>query len=248
MNSLQIFNFEENEIRTLQDNEKAWFAAMDVTDILGYVNGPDAVKKHCKHAKILKHSDSLCLGFGPRGITIIPESDVYRLVIKSKLPAADRLESFVMEDILPAVRKTGSYGVSDVKNAELIVQLAQQQLKLVEDSSDMKNRVSVLEKRMAGVEVKALPVSSVKELPKTMKKVIVKDTKAEWSRVSDFASKLGIVIPDGLAQTVGKLAGARCKEEGFLPERRKLKPQHKTEFTFYPNNILLAVCKENDIL
>jgi prophage antirepressor-like protein len=46
-----------------------------------------------------------------RGITIIPESDVFRLLIKSKLPAAERFERWVMEEVLPAIRKTGSYSV-----------------------------------------------------------------------------------------------------------------------------------------
>ena len=46
----------------------------------------------------------------PRGINIIPESDVYRLVMRSKLPAAEQFQTWVCEDVLPSIRKTGGYG------------------------------------------------------------------------------------------------------------------------------------------
>lgn len=73
------------------------FIAKDVTDILGYTNGPKAVRDHCKYAEILKQNESftLELSVGPRGIQLIPESDLYRLIMRSNMPDAEQFQDWV---------------------------------------------------------------------------------------------------------------------------------------------------------
>lgn len=108
MNELQIFNFESNEVRTMLVNEEPFFVANDVAKTLGYANTSDATNKHCKKGFMAWGSDSLGR---QQQFKLIPESDVYRLVFRSKLPEAEKFENWVTEEVLPSIRKTGSYQI-----------------------------------------------------------------------------------------------------------------------------------------
>ena len=115
MNELSVFsNPEFGSVRAILYDGEPWFVALDVANALGYANSRDAVQKHCNYAKILKGSESLHLTDSPRGITIIPESDVYALVFRSNLPAADKFRRWVCEEVLPSIRKTGGYSLTSM--------------------------------------------------------------------------------------------------------------------------------------
>lgn len=106
MKETQIFNFEKNEVRTLIINHEPYFVANDVAKTLGYKNPSKATNDHCKKAIKKRGNDSL----GRRQeFKVIPESDVYRLIIKSNLPNAEKFENWVMEEVLPTIRKHGAY-------------------------------------------------------------------------------------------------------------------------------------------
>lgn len=106
------FSFDGSPVRVLEVGNEPWFVAKDVALALGYGNPQDAVRRHCKKAQDV----------GGAGIThpsdldtqtrIIPEGDVYRLIVRSNLPSAERFEALVMDEILPSIRKTGSYGAA----------------------------------------------------------------------------------------------------------------------------------------
>ena len=98
---------------TGQDGEPR-FVAKDVAEVLGYKNTRKAMQDHCKGLKILKGNESLPLTDSPRGITIIQESDVYRLIMRSKLPQAENFQDWVTTDILPTIRRHGMYATDDV--------------------------------------------------------------------------------------------------------------------------------------
>ncbi len=105
MNELQIFNNEEfGQVRTVEIDGKPYFAGRDVANALGYSNPRDAISRHCKG--VVKHDS---FKDGGQLIALIPEGDMYRLITHSKLESAERFESWVFDDVLPALRKTGSY-------------------------------------------------------------------------------------------------------------------------------------------
>lgn len=85
--------------------------ANDIAAVLGYADCRQAVSDHCKSAILLKGVESTPLTTSPRGITIIPERDVYRLIMRSKLPSAERFEEWVVGEVLPSIRKTGGYSL-----------------------------------------------------------------------------------------------------------------------------------------
>ena len=118
MNGLQIFNNAEfGEIRTLTENGKTLFCATDVAKSLGYSNTRDAISKHCRC--VAKRDAGVQTGTKANGtpamrkteMTFILEGDVYRLIAHSKLPAAVKFESWVFDEVLPSIRKTGSYAL-----------------------------------------------------------------------------------------------------------------------------------------
>lgn len=106
MNELQIFNSEEfGDIRTAEIDGKPYFVGTDVAKALGYNNPRDAVSRHCKG--VVKRDTPTSSGI--QSMSYINEGDLYRLIMKSKLPSAEKFESWVMDEVLPIIRKTGSY-------------------------------------------------------------------------------------------------------------------------------------------
>lgn len=106
-----VFPVTGQKVRTVWHEGNVWFVGKDVAECLGYGDTDQAIRKNCNHAKKLNPVSGTGLTSSPRGINIIPESDVYRLVMRSKLPAAEQFQTWVCEEVLPAIRKTGGYGV-----------------------------------------------------------------------------------------------------------------------------------------
>ena len=106
MNEIQTFsNIEFGEIRTVEVSNKPYFVGSDVAKVLGYKEPHKAISRHCKGG--IKRT--ILTNGGNQELIVIPEGDVYRLIIKSKLPSAERFESWIMDEILPQIRKTGGY-------------------------------------------------------------------------------------------------------------------------------------------
>lgn len=96
------------QIRAIK-GDRPLFIGKDVAASLGYNNHRDAIARHCRG--VVKHD-----GYKERGqlIALIPESDVYRLIMRSNLPQAEAFQDWVTEEVLPAIRKTGGYMVSHI--------------------------------------------------------------------------------------------------------------------------------------
>lgn len=113
---IKIFeNDEFGQIRTLKEESgKVVFCGSDVAKALGYRNVSDALVRHCKG--IVKH-DTLTNG-GVQAISYITEGDVYRLVAHSRLPSAEKFESWIFDEVLPTIRRTGGY----VANEDMFIE------------------------------------------------------------------------------------------------------------------------------
>lgn len=108
----QVFNHPQfGEICTVQQEEgKVLFKANDVARSLGYAEAAKAVRTHCKGVSVLDTSIENQYGTVVMQPTkFISESDVYRLVMRSKLPEAEKFQDWVCEEVLPAIRKDGAY-------------------------------------------------------------------------------------------------------------------------------------------
>ena len=121
-NITPFFKKEFGEIRVVEIEGKPHFVGKDVATLLGYSNTNDAVSRHCKG--VVKHE-----GLKINGIpmALITEGDVYRLIVKSKLPQAEKFESWVFDEVLPTIRKHGMYARDEIlDNPDLLIQVATQ--------------------------------------------------------------------------------------------------------------------------
>jgi len=110
MNKLQIFNNDQfGQIRTIEENNKVLFCGSDIANALGYVIPSKAVNAHCKGVSKME----VPTPGGIQEMLFISEGDVYRLITRSKLPTAEKFESWVFDEVLPTIRKTGGYVSND---------------------------------------------------------------------------------------------------------------------------------------
>jgi len=118
MNKLQVFNFENHEVRSLLLNNEPWFVGKDVAEVLGYERADNAIRNHIDKEDKLMHQISA--SGQNRNMTIINESGLYSLVLSSKLPSAKKFKRWVTSEVLPALRKTGQYQVKELSGSELM--------------------------------------------------------------------------------------------------------------------------------
>jgi len=95
-------------IRAVDIDGEPWFVGKDVADMLGYADTVNAIKQHCKMGAVKHHPIADRMGRMQK-VRLINEPDLFRLVVNSQLPSAERFERWVFEEVLPAIRKTGSY-------------------------------------------------------------------------------------------------------------------------------------------
>lgn len=106
MNQVIPFVYGESPVRVINRDGEPWFVGKDVAEMLGYADPTNAMKQHCKGVVKLH---PLQTAGGMQKVRILSESDVLRLIVKSSLPSAERFERWIFEDVLPTIRKTGSY-------------------------------------------------------------------------------------------------------------------------------------------
>ncbi|HAZ0740849.1 TPA: phage antirepressor, partial [Enterococcus faecium] len=128
MNTPQIFNFEQNEVRTILVNDEPYFVGKDVADVLGYSNPQKAIRDHVDLEDKTQNDSFTVNG---TAVVLINESGLYSLILKSKLPSAKKFKRWVTSEVLPAIRKHGGYLTPEkveeaLLNPDTIIQLATQ--------------------------------------------------------------------------------------------------------------------------
>lgn len=116
MNEVKIFsNKQFGEVRTLEEQGKVYFCGKDVAEALGYALARKAIADHCKLSGVLKRNLIDNLGRKQQA-KFIDEGNLYRLIAHSKLPSAEQFETWVFDDVLPTLRKTGNYNLKPTED------------------------------------------------------------------------------------------------------------------------------------
>lgn len=118
-NNLLFFDYEDKKIRVINVENNLFWVAKDVCDLLGYKNATDAVSNHCRDGVAKYYPIIDALG-RTQDVRIITEPDLYRLITSSTLPEAIKFERWVFEEILPQIRRTGTYNSSALINQDVI--------------------------------------------------------------------------------------------------------------------------------
>lgn len=174
-NEIQVFQFDPTtSIRTIIINDEPHFVAKDIALALGYAVPKDAISYHCKGAV----SHRLPTSGGMQMVKVLPESDLYRLIFHSELESAEKFQDWVFEEVLPALRKTGSYDMKQAKpkqpalsapykESAIIMQSFMKVGKLLGTAEPMAKAVAVEQtRRITGIDFKELlPIANVQEVP-----------------------------------------------------------------------------------
>ena len=141
MGQLKIFENEEfGQIRTVMRDGEVWFVGKDVAEILGYVDPNKAIAMHVDEED--KLNDKMASSLGQRGGWLINESGLYGLILSSKLPSARKFKHWVTSEVLPAIRKTGSYDMDEYSPEMKAILMHDKKLVKID------NRVTDLENHM----------------------------------------------------------------------------------------------------
>lgn len=116
-NKLQLFNFENQQVRTLTVDEESYFVGKDVATILGYKNGSRDINTHVDEEDKLRYQISTAGQM--RDQILINESGLYSLILSSKLPNAKKFKRWVTSEVLPTIRKHGAY-MTDEKAFDVV--------------------------------------------------------------------------------------------------------------------------------
>ena len=153
MDGLQIFKDNRfGEIRWVKVNNKDYAVGIDIAKALGYKKPNDAISRHCRGS--VKHGVGVITGKRKDGtdaiqnveMSVIPEGDIFRLAAKSELQGAEKFESWIFDEVLPCIRKTGMYATDELlDNPDLLIAAV---TKLKEERKarlEAENKVKVLE-------------------------------------------------------------------------------------------------------
>ncbi len=178
MNDITIFNNPEfGDVRTIMIDGEPWFCGKDVAGNLGYVNEKNAVKRHCDDGEVLKQTLGVQTGMKKDGtpammdveMFFVNESGLYSLIFGSKLESAKKFKKWVTSEVLPQLRKTGSYGTSKLPQTPMeLLELHYEAIKQVD------SKVNTLEERFNDFE-QSLPLlpEDADDVSKEVKKRVV---------------------------------------------------------------------------
>ncbi|MEX3459262.1 BRO-N domain-containing protein [Staphylococcus hominis] len=165
MQDLQTFNFEDLPVRTLTVDEEPYFVGKDVADILGYSNSRKALLDHVDEED--KLTSRIVTAGQNRNQTIINESGLYSLIFSSKLESAKRFKRWVTSEVLPQLRRTGTYSINPTiqelaNNPELIKMLVEQIARLNDSTTNQSKDLDYLKQAVTGEYVTPQDIVAIK--------------------------------------------------------------------------------------
>ena len=132
--ALQVYNFEKRDVRVVMKGSEPWFVAKDVCEVLEIQNARDTIAKVLDDDE--KGVDKIDTLGGAQEMNIINESGLYMLIMRSNKPEAKRFRKWVTSEVLPALRKTGSYSVKSNPDEERKLEIARQRIALQEKNAN----------------------------------------------------------------------------------------------------------------
>lgn len=140
MNDLQLFKFENKDVRTLQIDGEPWFVGKDIAQILDYINPSKAIRDHIADEDKLMGVQNVTPYIVDRKgrkqyPTLINESGLYSLILSSKLPSAKEFKHWITSEVLPQIRKTGKYAPKPLSREELLAKAVLEAEELIEQKT-----------------------------------------------------------------------------------------------------------------
>lgn len=197
--NMETFSSQEfGSVRIIEEDGKYLFCGVDVAACLGYKNQKDALLRHCKEDGVVFHDLIDSIGRTQK-TKFISEGNVYRLIAHSKLPSAERFESWVFDEVLPAIRKHGAYVTDHVlSNPNLLEQalnaLQAEREKRAELEAKNVIQLGIIQEMEPKVSYYDIILRTKNAVPITL---IAKDYGMSATRMNRLLHKLGIQYPVG---------------------------------------------------
>lgn len=194
MNEVQIFNFKENSVRTQYASDEVWFCLKDVCDILDISNSRKVVER--LNQKGVTTSDTLTNG-GMQKMTYINESNLYKVIFQSRKPQAEEFTEWVTGEVLPTIRKTGSYSLQkDSYMIEDPIERAKRWIEEQEERKALENENKAMKPKARFAEAVSASEESILigQLAKIIKQNgvdIGQNRLFQWMRDNDYLIKNG---------------------------------------------------------
>ena len=238
MNELQTFsNAEFGEIRSITIENVPYFVGRDVASILGYANSRDAIAKHVDDED--KTTVAICDGKGNPNRVLINESDLYSLILTSKLPSAKEFKRWVTSSVLPMIRKTGVYSAGmALKNDDTVVPM---RLLSPDDYLSAARLIATCKSERLGI-VLALLSKGGWDIPQIATGASVRpDTSDIAERITRVKAKTGISL-----QELGKVSGISVEVlRSYETGRRFPKQERYTSLVMLLNSLEETAEKED---
>lgn len=248
MNDLQIFKNEQfGSIRTLEINGEPWFVGKDVAEVLGYAATRNAIATHVDNEDKLTHQISASGQM--RDVIFINESGLYSLILSSKLPTAKEFKRWVTSEVLPSIRKTGTYTKPTAQNPEIA------QTRAAAMMLNAKSRIATQMMKLwtaAGVEpqYQALAMNDYYE-GLSVPRIAFKTEATAMYDLTTIAKHLGVMSKSGKphAQAIGAIVGKLTLEEGeyeLTPYSRNGHDDVSMQYTLSVEHKIKAWLEENN--
>ena len=252
---MKVFeNQEFGSIRLLQEAGQPFFCASDVAKALGYVNPYAAVKRHCRGPltkregvvqKVNQYGDA---GEQVVEISFITEGDVYRLIVHSKLPSAERFEHWVFDEVLPAIRKHGAYLTKEklweiATSPEALIKLCSELLAEREENASLREENALLESKAAFYDL-FIDLNHSTNLRTTAKELLVPERRFVRFLLEKrfvYRTASGNVLPYAKPANEGLFCVKDYCNHGHIGSYTLITPQGKLYFAQLRDMILMVV-------
>lgn len=195
-NAIQNYSFESSNVRIIVEDGEPLFCASDVCKALGYTNTSKALSDHCVEKGITNRYTPTPGGL--QSLAYIDERNLYRLVMRSKLPSAEKFQDWVCGEVLPSIRKTGKYATNQLEAPKSYKEAVQQLLCQLEKNEALEAKNLQLENKIEEdapkVEFADGVIATGKEmcLREAIKTCGVKPNVGfDWLRLHEFIYKQG---------------------------------------------------------
>ena len=245
MNQMEIFkNPEFGSIRTFEQDGKVLFCGLDIAVALGYSNPRDALRRHCKG--VVKR-DTLTEG-GPQQLSFSPDGDVYRLIVHSKLPSAERFERWVFDEVLPSIRKHGAYITREklwevATSPEAMMKLCSDLLAEREENAALREENAMLEGKAAFYDL-FIDLKHSTNLRTTAKELVVPERRFVRFLLEQrfvYRAPSGNVLPYAKPANDGLFTVKDYCNHGHTGSYTLVTPQGKLYFAQLRDSILLMI-------
>lgn len=195
-NAIQNYSFESSNVRIIVEDSEPLFCASDVCKALGYANTSKALSDHCVEKGVTNRYTPT--NGGLQNLAYIDERNLYRLVMRSKLPSAEKFQDWVCGEVLPSIRKTGKYATNQLEAPKSYKEAVQQLLCQLEKNEALEAKNLQLENKIEEdapkVEFADGVIATGKEmcLREAIKTCGVKPNVGfDWLRLHEFIYKQG---------------------------------------------------------